>query len=156
GGGGPMRRPVIVDAVRLLVPALVGALALTSIIAAAPLASAPAATSVTVSVASASSGNVGTGFAGFSYEKDRVGAGMFDARDTNLVNLFRLLGPSALRLGGNLVDIVNWNAHGAGGSAGEIAPSDVTKLAGFLQATGWKAIYGIDLKINTPANAASE
>jgi hypothetical protein len=32
----------------------------------------------------------------------------------------------------------------------------VTKLAGFLQATGWKVLYGIDLKINTPANAASE
>ena len=114
------------------------------------------ATSVTISVNSASNGNVGTGFAGFSYEKDRVGAGVFNASDTKLVNLFRLLGPSVLRVGGNLVDIVKWNANGAGGSASEIAPSDVTKLAGFLQATGWKVLYGINLKINTPANAASE
>src|SRR5262245_8469248 len=59
-----------------------------------------AATPVTVTVRSATNGQVGTGFAGFSYEKDRVGAGMFDARDTNLVSLFRLLGPSVLRIGG--------------------------------------------------------
>jgi hypothetical protein len=116
----------------------------------------PAATPVTVTVSAATSGQVGSGFAGFSYEKDRVGAGMFDAHDTNLVNLFRLLGPSVLRIGGNLVDIVNWNARGAGGSATQIAPADVTKLAGFVQATGWKVIYGINLKTNTAANAASE
>lgn len=116
----------------------------------------PSATSVTVAVSASSIGTIGTGFAGFSYEKDRVGAGMFDANDTNLVNLFKLLGPSVLRLGGNLVDIVNWKSTGAGGSAKEIAPADVTKLARFLRATGWKAIYGINLKTNTTANAASE
>jgi hypothetical protein len=115
-----------------------------------------AATPVMVAVDHATVGEVGTGFAGFSYEKDRVGAGMFDAHDTNLVNLFRLLGPSVLRIGGNLVDIVNWNSKGAGGSATQIAPADVTKLAGFVQATGWKVLYGINLKTNTAANAASE
>ena len=115
-----------------------------------------AATSVTISVNSASAGNVGTGFAGFSYEKDRVGAGMFNVNNTRLVNLFRLLGPSVLRLGGNLVDKVNWNASGSGGSATQIAPADVTNLAAFLRATGWQALYGINLKTNTSANAASE
>jgi hypothetical protein len=113
-------------------------------------------TAVTISVNRASNGHVRTGFAGFSYEKDRIGAGMFNVNNTNLVNLFRLLGPSVLRIGGNRVDIVNWNANGAGGSATEIAPSDVINLAAFLQATGWKALYGINLKINTAANAASE
>jgi hypothetical protein len=115
-----------------------------------------AATPVTIAVSSASNGNVGTGFAGFSYEKDRVGAGMFSVSNTRLVNLFRVLGPSVLRLGGNLVDKVNWNASGTGGSATQIAPADVTKLAAFLQATGWKTLYGINLKTNTAANAASE
>jgi hypothetical protein len=115
-----------------------------------------AATPVTVTVSTKASGQVGSGFAGFSYEKDRVGAGMFDAHDTSLVNLFRLLGPSVLRIGGNLVDIVNWNSKGAGGSATEVAPADVTKLAGFAQATGWKVLYGINLKTNTAAKAASE
>ncbi|OLB79167.1 MAG: hypothetical protein AUI14_11150 [Actinobacteria bacterium 13_2_20CM_2_71_6] len=119
-------------------------------------AAAKAPTAVTVTVSATSNGRVGTGFAGFSYEKDRVGAGMFDAGNTNLVNLFRLLGPSVLRLGGNLVDMTTWKSTGAGGNAKEIAPSDVQKLNGFLQATGWKAIYGINLKTNTAANAASE
>jgi hypothetical protein len=111
---------------------------------------------VTVEVAKTTSGRVDAGFAGFSYEKDRVGAGMFDATDTDLVRLFRRLGPSVLRLGGNLGDEVNWNANGPGGSDKEIAPADVTKLARFVRATGWQVIYGINLKTNTPANAASE
>lgn len=137
-------------------PALLGSLAL----AAACLTAAPAAQAApqaaAVTVGQATNGHVGQGFAGFSYEKDRVGAGMFDASDTNLVQLFRLLGPSVLRIGGNLVDIVNWNPNGAGGSATEVAPSDVVKLAAFARATGWKVIYGINLKINTAANAATE
>src|SRR6266702_2818077 len=116
----------------------------------------PAGTPVAVSVNPTGGGQVGNGFAGFSYEKDRVGADVFDARDGNLVRLFRRLGPSVLRIGGNLVDIVNWNANGAGGSATEVAPPDVVKLAGFRKATAWKVLYGINLKINTPANAASE
>lgn len=115
-----------------------------------------ATTSVTISVSSPSAGTVGPGFAGFSYEKDRIGAGMFDPKDTNLVNLFKRLGPSVLRVGGNLVDIVNWNPNGAGGSANAIAPQDVTKFAAFIKATGWKVLYGINLKTNTAANAASE
>jgi hypothetical protein len=123
---------------------------------AAGRASAGSHTPVTVTVSHSAAGHVGAGFAGFSYEKDRVGAGMFDPHDTALVNLFRLLGPSYLRVGGNLVDIVNWNPAGAGGSASEIAPADVTKLAAFAKATGWHVIYGINLKTNTPANAASE
>jgi hypothetical protein len=115
-----------------------------------------ASTAVKITVSKASSGTIGQGFAGFSYEKDRIGAGVFNATDTNLVNLFKLLGPNVIRIGGNLNDIVKWNPSGAGGSASEVAPPDVTKLAGFLSATGWKVIYGINLKINTAANAASE
>ncbi|MFC0438144.1 glycosyl hydrolase family 79 C-terminal domain-containing protein [Kutzneria buriramensis] len=138
-----------------VVPARLLAFALSSLaVFAGGTAIAP--TPVTVTVAKAASGHVGGGFAGFSYEKDRVGAGLFDAKDTDLVQLFRRLGPSVLRLGGNLGDQVNWNAGGKGGSATEVAPADVAKLAGFVRAAGWKVIYGINLKTNTPANAASE
>jgi hypothetical protein len=101
-------------------------------------------------------GRVGPGFVGFSYEKDRLGAGVFDPANQALVNLFRRLGPSVLRIGGNLVDIVNWNPHGGGGSAHEVAPADVLRLAAFLRATGWTALYGINLKTNTASNAAAE
>ncbi|AHH95700.1 glycosyl hydrolase family 79 C-terminal domain-containing protein [Kutzneria viridogrisea] len=134
-------------------PALLGCLAVVLGCLTAPAAQAAA---PTVTVNPAGSGHVGQGFAGFSYEKDRVGAGMFDAADADLVRLFRLLGPSVLRIGGNLVDIVNWNPKGAGGSATEVARPDVVRLAAFLRATGWQVIYGINLKTNTPANAADE
>lgn len=133
-----------------------GALSAVAASAYAAPGSAHPATAVKITVSKASSGTIGQGFAGFSYEKDRIGADVFDASDTNLVNLFKLLGPSVIRIGGNLDDIVKWNPNGAGGSSSEVAPPDVTKLAGFLKATGWKAIYGINLKINTSANAASE
>jgi len=119
-------------------------------------ASPPTSTPVTVSVDSARGSQVDSGFAGFSYEKNQVGADLFDVSNTNLVNLFRLLGPNVLRIGGNQVDRVNWNAAGPGGSILEVAPSDVTKLAGFLRATNWKVIYGVNLKLNTSANAANE
>ena len=119
-------------------------------------ASAPTGTPVTVSVSSTNGSRVGTGFAGFSYEKNQVGLDLFDASNTNLVNLFRLLGPNVLRIGGNEVDRINFNPNGAGGLTTEVAPSDITKLGGFLRATHWKAIYGIDLKLNTAANAAAE
>ncbi|HEY4018524.1 MAG TPA: glycosyl hydrolase family 79 C-terminal domain-containing protein [Pseudonocardiaceae bacterium] len=144
-----MRKSMVATALALIT---IGALGGSSAFAAAPKASTP----VTVSVNSASAGTINSGFAGFSYEKDRIGAGMFDPNDTNMVNLFKLLGPSVLRVGGNLVDIVKWNPSGAGGSATAIAPSDVTKFAAFVKATGWKVLYGINLKTNTAANAASE
>ena len=136
-------------------PALLGSVALAlTCLAAAPAAQAAAGPAVTVG--QAASGHVGQGFAGFSYEKDRVGAGMFDASDTNLVSLFRLLGPSVLRIGGNLVDMTPWNPTGTGGLATEVAPSDVLKLAKFAKATGWKVIYGLNLKTGTAAGAANE
>jgi len=116
----------------------------------------PTSTPVTVSVDSARGSQIDSGFAGFSYEKNQVGADLFDVSNTNLVNLFRLLGPNVIRIGGNQVDRVNWNAAGPGGNILEVAPSDVTKLAGFLRATNWKVIYGVNLKLNTSANAANE
>jgi len=140
---------------RLVAAGLAGACCLVGLPAAGQ-AFAGTHTAVTVAVNHSSAGSVGTGFAGFSYEKSMVGAGMFDPGDAALVKLFRLLGPGYLRVGGNEVDIVNWNSAGVGGSATEIAPADVTKLAAFAKATGWKVIYGINLKTNTPANAASE
>src|SRR6266516_2628658 len=135
---------------------LAGGCAYAAVAASAATSAPAAATAVTVKVSTGTNGRVGTGFAGFSYEKDRIGAGMFNPADTKLVNLFKLLGPSVLRLGGNLVDMTRWNPNGAGGNAKETAPADVRQLAAFLQATGWKALYGINLKTNTAANAASE
>ena len=113
-------------------------------------------TAVTLTVSPAAVGYVGPGFVGLSFEKDRLGAGVFDPGNAALVSLFRMLGPSVLRVGGNLVDIVGWKAGGPGGSEREVAPPDVVRLGGFLRATGWTVLYGINLKTNTAANAAAE
>ncbi|MET8760106.1 hypothetical protein [Lentzea sp. NPDC004782] len=127
--------------------------ALLLVVGASPAQAAPA---VSVRVDPASQSQVGRDFAGFSYEKDRVGARMFDARNADLVRLFRLLGPSLLRIGGNLVDMTTWNPQGPGGKADEVAPDDIRELALFAKATGWKVVYGINLKTNTPEAAADE
>jgi hypothetical protein len=52
--------------------------------------------------------------------------------------------------------MINWTPAERVVPSTRFAPSDVSDLAGFLQATGWQVIYGINLKTNTPANAASE
>jgi hypothetical protein len=111
---------------------------------------------VAVAVSGSSNGNVGGGFAGFSYEKEEIGAGMFSTGNPNLVDLFRLLGPSVIRIGGNTVDTGSWSASGSGGVSGTTSPPDVDKLAAFLQATGWRVLYGINLKTNSTSNAVSE
>lgn len=103
-----------------------------------------------------------SGFAGLSYEKSMLESRLLDSSDTSMVALFNLLyAPNTggvLRIGGGSVDTTLWDAAGPGETAGYIAPSDVQALAGFLQATGWKVIYGIDLDdLNTtPALAAAE
>ncbi|KQV12402.1 MULTISPECIES: hypothetical protein [unclassified Kitasatospora] len=125
---------------------------------------------VAITVDPLRAGYVDESFTGFSYEKDRMAAGTFDASNTALVNMFKLLGHGYLRIGGNLVNHATWKSSGTGGVIGEIAPADVDKLAGFLQATGWKVIYGINgtsrflsdsdisrgVVPNTADNAASE
>src|SRR5688572_19116478 len=107
--------------------------ALLIVAGASPAQAAPA---VSVRVDPAGGSQVGRDFAGFSYEKDRVGARMFNARNTDLVRLFRLLGPSLLRIGGNLVDMTTWNPAGTGGVPTEVTPTDIRELAMFSKATG--------------------
>ena len=111
--------------------------ALLIVLSAAPAHAAP---EITVRVDPASQSQVGRDFAGFSYEKDRVGARMFNARNAGLVRLFRLLGPSLLRIGGNLVDMTTWNPDGPGGRAEEVTPADVRELALFAKATAAAAL----------------
>jgi hypothetical protein len=96
------------------------------------------------------------GFAGFSYEKSKLSSHLFDAGHPGLVAHFQRLGPGLLRVGGNSVDKTPWNAAGAGLTAGEIGPPDVDRLAGFLRATGWKVLYGLDFAGGTASSWASE
>lgn len=94
-------------------------------------------------------------FVGLSYEKQQLTTKLFSATDIPLLRLFRMIRPAVLRVGGGTADLAGWN-----GSAGKIAitPAEVDSFAGFMNAlhSDWKVIYGINLKTNTPANAADE
>jgi len=114
-------------------------------------------------------------YAGFSYETVQLADPTFFAADNHaLIALFRQLSPrGVLRIGGNSSEFCwwqtkpdqqpppdpssashadNWMPH----SFTAIQPVAVDKLAGFLDATEWKAIYGLNLGTGTPERAAEE
>lgn len=101
--------------------------------------------SASLAISSMVMGSYGKAFVGLSYEKERLAMPLFTGKNSDLVGLFRLLGPSVLRIGGNSVDEYVWNPRGAGQTVGQVAPADVDALAAFLQASGWSCIYGINL-----------
>ena len=105
-----------------------------------------------ISLSTAAAGSIGPSFAGLSYEKSSLTNGTFSGSNTNLIALFQRLGTSVLRVGGNSVDRTVWMPNGKGLTAGQIAPSDVTALAAFVKATGWKCLYGINLEGSSPAS----
>ncbi len=127
-----------------------GALALSRFSTAGPIAPA------TVTVSTTVSGVIGPAFAGLSYEKSQMANPFFSPQNTDAIGLFKLIGPSRLRIGGNSVDKTTWMPTGKGRTSGEVAPSDIDALAGFLKATGWQVLYGTNLAQSTPALAASE
>ncbi len=106
-------------------------------------------TQASLSVTTTPTGSIGTNFAGLSYEKSTLYENpyLFNAASSNsgLIALFKLIGPSILRIGGNSVDRNTWTPNGAGQTEGQIAPADVDALAAFLKATGWTCLYGINL-----------
>jgi hypothetical protein len=114
------------------------------------------ATATTVTVSSTVVGVIGPGFAGLSYEKGQMANSFFSPQNVDAIGLFKLIGPSLLRIGGNSVDKTTWTPNGKGRTSGQVAPPDIDALAGFLQATGWQALYGVNLAQSTPALAAAE
>ena len=102
-------------------------------------------TQATLTVKATAAGAIGPAFAGFSYEKNSLNIARFTASNADLIGLFKRLGTSVLRIGGNSVDTNVWTPTGAGLTTGQIAPSDVASLAAFVKATGWSCLYGINL-----------
>jgi hypothetical protein len=107
-----------------------------------------------------SAGSVPARFVGLSYEKSHLTDGFFTSNNAPLVAMFKLLGPSVVRIGGNSVDATTWDAAAVptedGGLGSTIGTADVDALSDFLYATGWKTIYAVGLKHSTPAAAATE
>jgi hypothetical protein len=105
-------------------------------------------------------GHLGSSYVGFSFEKTHLTDRFFTVDNAPLVAMFKLLGPGVVRLGGHDVDKCTWDptaqpmtGNGFGTSVGTAA---VDALAEFLRATGWRVIYGVNLKTGTAPNAAAE
>ncbi len=118
-------------------------------------------------------------FIGLSYEIEQLAdPGFFIRSNTGLIARFRELTPSGvLRLGGNTSDVGWWKPTAASTQpplppnvvpsvepgtrpfqqlAYAVTPEAVKNLRGFLDATGWTCLYGINLGTNTPARGAGE
>ena len=115
-------------------------------------------------------------FPGLSYEMAQLtDPKFFSPSNQDLVALFRLLSPQGiLRIGGNTSEFcwfranpstpqphlhtpagrldANWMPH----RLFAITPQAIDNLAGFLRATGWRLIYGLNFGNSSPARAAQE
>jgi hypothetical protein len=115
-------------------------------------------------------------YTGLSYELSQLSEpGFFAAANHDLVAYFRLLSKNGvLRLGGNTSEFcwfradvsteapklhvppgnleANWMPH----RLFEIVPEAIDNLGGFLEATGWRLIYGLNFGNSTPERAATE
>ena len=99
-------------------------------------------------------------FLGLSYEKTAITEKHFRPDNSTLINLHKNLGDGVLRIGGNKVELCQWqSAETLGKPEDKIAivtPSQVDAFYRFTQAINWKVIYGVNLASNNPANSAEE
>jgi hypothetical protein len=99
------------------------------------------------------------GAVGLSVEARELSSGRLSAAHLSLVRLMRLLGPAALRVGGNSVDLSWWTSTGESPPAwavDTVTPADLQALRGLLAATGWRVLLGVGLGHFEPARAAEE
>ena len=124
------------------------------------------ATSLRLKVNPHNTGNtIGPDFTGLSYESAQLGDPTFFSPDNaELIALVRRLGKSGvLRIGGNTSEYCYWTPNPTAAnietssapvnpSTGKqpdavhkIAPQAVRNLSGFIDATGWKLIYSLNM-----------
>ena len=114
-------------------------------------------------------------FIGVSYETQQLSnPHFFSPENRGLIEQFRALSPNGvLRLGGNTSDYGFWKPTAESrppkrkkrpNKVGDpnpnlsypVTPEAVENLRGFLDATGWTCLYGINFGTNTPELAADE
>jgi hypothetical protein len=118
---------------------------------------------------------IGADYTGLSYEQAQMAnPNYFSGTNTQLAGFLRTLGSQGvLRIGGNTSEYTFWSRHAKPTAADEhleagpdkghhaparevITPEAVRNLSEFLDKTGWKLIYGLNLGKGTPENAADE
>lgn len=114
-------------------------------------------------------------FVGLSYEKMQLAdPAFFSQDDKGLVSLFKKLAPASLRLGGRTSEFSWWKATSAAtepqrpitsrSATNEpvpelryaVTPQAIQALAGFLDATRWSCIYGLNLGTGTVEENVAE
>ncbi|MEY4378573.1 MAG: hypothetical protein RLZ85_454, partial [Verrucomicrobiota bacterium] len=125
---------------------------------AATLAGADVPAEVTVDT-TAPGRTIPAGFLGLSYEKNALVEPHFRADNRAFVQLHRNLGVGTLRLGGNKVELTRWQAEATATldkKTGQaiIGRATLDGLYGFLQATEWKCLHGLNLAGNVPEQSA--
>ena len=100
-------------------------------------------------------------FMGLSYEISSVAVpGLLSADNRAYVQLVRNLGPrGVIRIGGNTSDFSSYQADGASQSLPKgtvVNAENLRQLRGFLDAIGWKLIWGLNLGSDELDNAVEE
>ncbi len=100
-------------------------------------------------------------FIGLGYEISSVAiADLLSARNESYVQLVRTLSPTGcVRIGGNTSDYASYAPNGPSVSDPKetvVSKSDLAKLATFLDATGWKLIWGLNLGSNDQQQVVDE
>jgi hypothetical protein len=109
-------------------------------------------------------GRLPSDLVGLSFEMRELGIGNLDARKGNMVQLFKTLGRSNVRISGNTLDRDGiWLPDGQALPSPQpdwlqhvVTPSDIKRLDEFLGATGWTTEVGINLGRWDPAAAADQ
>jgi hypothetical protein len=106
-------------------------------------------------------GRIPDDFTGLSYEISSVAIpGLLSAKNRAYVQLVRGLGATGvIRVGGITSDSASFAADAVASSAAKstvINAADLRELAGFLDATGWQLIWGLNLGSSDMQNAAEE
>ena len=131
--------------------------------AAAPAEAASDTATITIDAAHPA-GRLAGDAVGLSFEMRELGIGNLDAAKGNMTQLFKTLGTSNLRIGGNTLDRDTlWVPAGQtppdpkpGWVEDIVTPNDIKRLRGLLDATGWKAEVGINVGRWDPALAADQ
>jgi hypothetical protein len=153
----------------------IGLLTVAAVLSAASLRAQDDSAHFHLTLGAAAAKAVPSDYLGFSYESTELADPAFFAADNSeLVSLFKTLAPEGiLRLGGNSSEFCWWKAKEADRppelpasarradnwmphSFTAIEPPAIDHLAEFLQATGWNAIYGLNLGTGTPEGDAEE
>ena len=119
-------------------------------------------------------GRIPSEFTGLSYESSQLShPRFFSAANHDLIQFFRTLGDhGVLRLGGNMSEYTVWDPTASpedapGDTEGPdpgngtnrifpVTPRSIDNLAGFLRATDWRLIYGLNLARGEVASVVEE